>query len=681
MNRKLIIIVILSLCFFISSSFAGEVTSFGPNKYLRTTGKPNVYSGTFPGIAGQGKLILKNGTRDGENRISSALIRVNGQQVLGPSDFNQRVYNKEVPINIAQNNSISVELMSKPNSYLTLQITQEIGMISDETFVIRDLMIDPLWIRLNTPTLVTISVKIDDLTLVPNSVCLLRFDGANGIRFLDNLRDDGLNGDVLAGDRIYTLQRIFSEQTIGEVPLLITVKFNGQANRVVSDLIPLYAISDPQDAIAATDSFLQEVFDGNPLRDQNDDPHRPVVVPNVPTYILEAFQEIAPTSGGAVLKFGSLNLTGFLTGNTSAKEGAYSLVDSLQDNSIRTDDLNAILQNTDFHREGFEAGGIYICGQAGAITFFPGISLEVNSTCDIRNSAVVFDGDVHVVLHEADINNLIARHFVNDQGLPLSSTDTIVHELLHVVDYRTNCFSGADDEYFAQWTTAAIIDKLVIEQRRRLGLDISWYINQYNDDIQRSLQQGGAACLERLGLTPIQPPPPTPPGSITINFDNLGEGGYPGNIFENQGVLIEFMDLTCDPPCIGSGFCVDDVSGAPEQDIATLLNVISRGYVPGPSASFGCNYGYRINFIHSVDFVSVLSIAYGIGPMTMIAYDSNARTLAEDSFFVNEMLPAVLETLTISSPGIYRVDLIVHNPAPSPVGVCADFDNLIFHRP
>ena len=126
MKKSALFTLALLLGFFIGTSFAVEVTLFSPHQYSRTTGKPNVYTNTFPGIAGQGKLILKNGTQDGKNRISSALIFVNGKQVLGPENFNQKVYNIETPVSLAQNNSISVELRSKPGSYLTIQISEEI---------------------------------------------------------------------------------------------------------------------------------------------------------------------------------------------------------------------------------------------------------------------------------------------------------------------------------------------------------------------------------------------------------------------------------------------------------------------------------------------------------------------------------------------------------------------------
>lgn len=118
------------ICIFFSTSFAAEGTLFGPNKYLRTSGAPNVYTDTFSAITGEGRLIVKNGSWDGENRIvdaiSSASIYVNGQQIFGPSDFNQQVYLLEKPVNLSENNTISIELASSPGSYLNIEVREEV---------------------------------------------------------------------------------------------------------------------------------------------------------------------------------------------------------------------------------------------------------------------------------------------------------------------------------------------------------------------------------------------------------------------------------------------------------------------------------------------------------------------------------------------------------------------------
>jgi RHS repeat-associated protein len=130
MKKTFLVSLCMLLGLFVSTTFAVEVTVLGPNQYLRTSGAPDVYTDTFSAIPGEGKLIIKNGAGDGERRItdaiSSAVILVNGVQIFGPSDFNQNVYLLESPVNLADSNSISVELASSPGSYLIIEVREEV---------------------------------------------------------------------------------------------------------------------------------------------------------------------------------------------------------------------------------------------------------------------------------------------------------------------------------------------------------------------------------------------------------------------------------------------------------------------------------------------------------------------------------------------------------------------------
>ena len=134
MNKAIVItFCILGLLgIFPGTSSAVEVSSFGPNQYVRNSGAPDVYNDTFTTTPGQGMLIVKNGAVDGENRItdaiSSATVLINGQQIFGPNDFNQQVYLLESSVTLAENNSISIELASNPGSYLTIEVTQDIPL-------------------------------------------------------------------------------------------------------------------------------------------------------------------------------------------------------------------------------------------------------------------------------------------------------------------------------------------------------------------------------------------------------------------------------------------------------------------------------------------------------------------------------------------------------------------------
>jgi RHS repeat-associated protein len=130
MKKTFILTLCLLLGVFAGTSFATEVTLFGPNQFVRTPGSPDVFTDSFAAISGSGMLIVKNGAIDGNNRIADAIstasVHVNGEQIFGTSDFNQNVYLLQAPVNLTENNSITVELASSPGSYLTIEVTEDI---------------------------------------------------------------------------------------------------------------------------------------------------------------------------------------------------------------------------------------------------------------------------------------------------------------------------------------------------------------------------------------------------------------------------------------------------------------------------------------------------------------------------------------------------------------------------
>jgi RHS repeat-associated protein len=115
---------------FVSMSFAAVVTVFGPTQYVRTqsNGPADVYTDTFPATPGGGTLAITNGEADGTNRVSSAEVIINGQEIFGPNDFSQGIYTLEAPVTLSESNSITIKLKKgKQGSYLTVEITQGTG--------------------------------------------------------------------------------------------------------------------------------------------------------------------------------------------------------------------------------------------------------------------------------------------------------------------------------------------------------------------------------------------------------------------------------------------------------------------------------------------------------------------------------------------------------------------------
>jgi len=127
MNRKIFsFLLTLILLSFVVEVFAVEVTLFGPKQYLRGNGSPVTVTDSFPGVSGGATLLITNGDANGKNRVSSGTIMVNGITVVTPDKFNQQVSSFMVPISVLEQNTIAVNLASKPGSFITVTIKEEI---------------------------------------------------------------------------------------------------------------------------------------------------------------------------------------------------------------------------------------------------------------------------------------------------------------------------------------------------------------------------------------------------------------------------------------------------------------------------------------------------------------------------------------------------------------------------
>jgi hypothetical protein len=130
-----------------------EVTVFGPQQYERTPGTPDRFHESFAAMAGDAQLTLTNGDEAVKHRVSSCLILVNGQQVIRTKDVNQQVDELVVPIALADTNSIDVVLQSKPGTFVTLTITQDIPI---------SLTAGPAGVGLEDPDRLLVALPIDN---------------------------------------------------------------------------------------------------------------------------------------------------------------------------------------------------------------------------------------------------------------------------------------------------------------------------------------------------------------------------------------------------------------------------------------------------------------------------------------------------------------------------------------
>ena len=114
---------------------------FGPAHFVRTTGTPVTetrYFSISPTAAPPYRFCLVNGDIDGTNRVSSASIVLNGQEVFTQSQFNQHVSSLMTQVALQPANTLLVTLSGQPGGFLDLCVTA-----TDTT---------PPVITINTPT-------------------------------------------------------------------------------------------------------------------------------------------------------------------------------------------------------------------------------------------------------------------------------------------------------------------------------------------------------------------------------------------------------------------------------------------------------------------------------------------------------------------------------------------------
>ncbi len=112
------------------------VLYYGHETFTRNTGSPvietrQIVDPNFIYFTNQFTLNINNGTNT-NNRVSSAIIKIDGVQIFGPSDFSQNVSFLTKPIsNLTANSVLEVELRGKPGGVIDLWID---GILKDGNF-------------------------------------------------------------------------------------------------------------------------------------------------------------------------------------------------------------------------------------------------------------------------------------------------------------------------------------------------------------------------------------------------------------------------------------------------------------------------------------------------------------------------------------------------------------------
>ena len=113
-----------SLFVFLFTSLIYSATVFGPVRYERTSGPPNVFDTSFVAYDTTlaCTLFVVNGDETGDRRLSAASIEFNGEEIISESDFNQHIDTLIRVISLRSENNFHLHLRSAPGAFLTLSV-------------------------------------------------------------------------------------------------------------------------------------------------------------------------------------------------------------------------------------------------------------------------------------------------------------------------------------------------------------------------------------------------------------------------------------------------------------------------------------------------------------------------------------------------------------------------------
>jgi alpha-tubulin suppressor-like RCC1 family protein/chitodextrinase len=128
MTKVLMFFAIASLLIWVPYGNASVQVQLFDQTFVRGTGGPVTAKLTFPSADGPVSIKLYNGDQNKKtDRVSSAVITINGQVVFNQSQFNQNVRYLEKNISLTSGqNSLSVLLNGKPGGKIRIQVLQQV---------------------------------------------------------------------------------------------------------------------------------------------------------------------------------------------------------------------------------------------------------------------------------------------------------------------------------------------------------------------------------------------------------------------------------------------------------------------------------------------------------------------------------------------------------------------------
>lgn len=126
MRARFLLMALATTALIATATLAGAADMtpiFGPSQFTRNAGRPQTFTATFEhcGTA-PCQIVVLNGDDNGKHRVSSASIRLNGKEIIGPKNFNQRVARIVRPVMLGDENRLTIRLTSNPGGFITVTV-------------------------------------------------------------------------------------------------------------------------------------------------------------------------------------------------------------------------------------------------------------------------------------------------------------------------------------------------------------------------------------------------------------------------------------------------------------------------------------------------------------------------------------------------------------------------------
>jgi len=174
-------------------------------------------------------ITIQNGDASGKKRVKNGKVVLN--DLVIPLIQQNDVIQQEV--RLKSKNLINVRLVGgDAGAFITIGIA---SLTNVGGGTIGTTTITPNSTPVGVQLVVTVTSSITSPSVVPGSVSLERIDASGSlVASLGSLHDDGLNGDAVAGDKMFSILATILENTPGIVRLRVSAAFQGSLQRATS---------------------------------------------------------------------------------------------------------------------------------------------------------------------------------------------------------------------------------------------------------------------------------------------------------------------------------------------------------------------------------------------------------------------------------------------------------------